>query len=86
MAGIPQNLKLILLILIIAAFTVTTGAQQRLQVHAEQKMSTEWIDSMYVTAICDTGNGTMLYIVREVGRENQVALLANGCKKIEAER
>lgn len=66
------------------------SAPARLQLHAETDLNAGqdgWFTTK-VQAVCDTGNGAMLYLGR-IGNstENlQLSVLPNGCQKAQAER
>lgn len=70
--------------------TAKVVAQQvkRLQVHADEAVFGR---SLSIVAVCDTGNGTMLYVTYwddALGNARQVAMTSvpNGCTKTPAER
>lgn len=75
---------------IVVALLATVAAQypSRLQMHGRVDIPLTSLGGydVQVLAVCDTGNGTMIYIVREAARENNVTAVANGCSKVQVER
>lgn len=67
-------------------------ASSRLEVHGElvtEPQMTEGLNStrIHVTAICDTGNGTMIYVGRAFYREGfSLAIQPGGCAKRNVDR
>ena len=77
-------LKLFGLAVLLLAVAATVTAQpwgERLQQQATGKTSAGWD----VAAMCDRGNGTMLYVV-SYSNAAQVVVVPNGCQKIQAEK
>ncbi len=85
-------LKLAALLLVVLALTFQRPSAQgadRLQQHGEITLNAQQ-DGWYAVklqAVCDTGNGTMIYLARGAKEDTvRMELLPNGCAKAKAER
>ncbi len=68
------------------------SAAERIQAHgvlelkSPDSLTRSW-QTVRVDAICDSGNGAMIYVVRNYDEHDvKVALLPNGCQKAQAEK
>lgn len=77
-------------VLVVLALSSKTSAQQptRFQVHADESI---WGGYTKISAVCDTGNGAMIYVVHAqdpLGGQLVVSTTSvpNGCAKTPAEK
>ena len=87
MCKIPQKILYVLLgaIVVLAAqwgVEEVQAQQNRLRVHATAIVSRGELGSrIELLAVCDTGNGAMVYLAWNTTQSGGVAVLPNGCDK-----